>query len=172
MQNFIDALQKNIDEENWYSVLFTCLTLPDICGKIDEPVAGSKTRSVNWFNKYIQPIYTTRFRGDSEDHIFLHGEDFYALRCAYLHEGSDDITTQRARKVLNNFRFVVAPKNCSIHRNQSNQTLQLQIDIFGKEIIDGLKAWMDEVKHDDIKKIKLDSMCSIEVIDFSRGFAI
>lgn len=172
MQNFINALQKNIAEKNWYSVLFTCLTLPDICGKIDEPDAGSKARSVNWFNKYIQPIYTTRFNGDSEDHIFLHGEDFYALRCAYLHEGSDDITTQRARKILNNFKFVVAPQGWVIHRNQVGQTLQLQIDIFGEEIISGLETWLDDIQHDAIKKIKIDSMCNIEIIDPSRGFAI
>ena len=37
---------------------------------------------------------------DGAPHVFLHGEDCYALRCAVLHEGADDIVTQRARVAL------------------------------------------------------------------------
>lgn len=37
MNHFINALETSIQTENWYSVLFISLSLPDICGKIDEP---------------------------------------------------------------------------------------------------------------------------------------
>ena len=50
MNNFIDSLRKALITENWYAVLFISLTLPDICGKIDEPDKGSKIRTINWFN--------------------------------------------------------------------------------------------------------------------------
>ncbi|MEM8347963.1 hypothetical protein Q4S20_16255, partial [Morganella morganii] len=58
MENFIKALDMSIKTKNWYSVLFISLALPDICGKIDEPNKGSKARTINWFNKYLKPIYS------------------------------------------------------------------------------------------------------------------
>lgn len=42
MNHFIEALESSLDTQNWYSVLFISLTLPDICGKIDEPNETSK----------------------------------------------------------------------------------------------------------------------------------
>ena len=65
-----------------------------------------------------------------EEHVFLSGADCYALRCAFLHEGRDEITDQRAGEVLDAFAFVVPPAGSAIHSNQNNQTLQLQVDIF------------------------------------------
>lgn len=42
MNHFINALEISLNTQNWYSVLFISLTLPDICGKIDEPNETSK----------------------------------------------------------------------------------------------------------------------------------
>lgn len=44
MNHFINALETSIQTENWYSVLFISLSLPDICGKIDEPNENSSKR--------------------------------------------------------------------------------------------------------------------------------
>lgn len=171
MQNFIEALAKNINHGNWYSVLFTCLTLPDICGKIDEPNSSSSARSINWFNKYMKPKYTLKIGSNREEHVFLHGEDFYALRCAYLHEGSDIITSQRARKALDNFKFVTTTHGNIVHKNKFGNTLQLQVDVFGDEILEALVEWMNDVYDDPEKQKKIEAMCNIELIS-SSNFSI
>lgn len=71
MNHFIEALESSLDTQNWYSVLFISLTLPDICGKIDEPNETSKKRTINWFNKYLKPIYTSNIGADHREHIFF-----------------------------------------------------------------------------------------------------
>lgn len=94
MNHFFNALETSIQTENWYSVLFISLSLPDICGKIDNPSSTSKQRTIEWFDKYLKPFYTRKIGPSQTEYTFLSGTDFYALRCAYLHEGSDDITGQ------------------------------------------------------------------------------
>jgi len=83
-------------------------------------------------------------------HVFLCGKDCYALRCSYLHEGGDNILGQtRARKALDDFHFITPPGNGnSIHCNQSNSTLQLQVDIFARGMADSVDAWAAAVALD------------------------
>lgn len=173
MQNFLNALDTSLKTKNWYSVLFISLTLPDICGKIDEPDKGSRQRTENWFNKYLKPTYTSRISPDQEEHTFLTGSDFYALRCAYLHEGSDNISGQRAQAVLDNFKFVQPlTSNVTIHRNQIGTTLQLQVDRFGEEVLQALTRWVDQISADSEKSEKLNELLNIEFLDPLKGFSL
>ncbi|MFW6573435.1 hypothetical protein ACOCJL_03485 [Acinetobacter baumannii] len=168
MDHFIDALEKSIETENWYSVLFISLSLPDICGKIDEPNENSsKQRTINWFNKYIKPYYTVKYDYDQNERIFLSGADFYALRCAYLHEGSNDITNQRAQETLDKFQFIqpIANNGVIIHQNLNGKILQLQVSEFGKEIIAALKIWSYEISGDSEKIDKVNKLLNIEIIN-------
>lgn len=172
MNHFIDALETSLDTQNWYSVLFISLTLPDICGKIDEPNETSKKRTINWFNKYLKPIYTSNIGPDHREHIFLSGSDFYALRCAYLHEGRDDITSQNAQEILEKFKFIQPiTNNTCIHRNQNHTTLQLQVDQFGKEVLDALRKWTIDISSSPEKISKIENLLRIEMIDLSKGFS-
>lgn len=170
MNHFISALEKSIQTENWYSVLFISLSLPDICGKIDEPKLGSKQRTINWFNKYLKKIYTVKIGPDRFEHTFLSGSDFYALRCAYLHEGSDDITSQKAKETLERFRFIQPNTNSRFHMNQNGNTLQLQVSEFGKEILEAVKEWTDDVSKDPLKEAKLKELLDIEIVGSSVFF--
>ena len=88
------------------------------------------------------PKYTRQARANIEEHIFLRGEDCYALRCAILHEGSHDISEQRARQVIENFNFVVPPQGWVVHMNQTNNALQLQVDIFCRDICSSVHQWL------------------------------
>lgn len=148
MEKFIDALIKNLNAENWYGALFIALALPDICGKIENPNDNSGPRYRAWCEKYLVPKYTHRVGtlDQGHEHVFLSAADCYALRCSYLHEGGDDITTQIARQALDRFLFVYPPESGTIHCNQSNQTLQLQVDIFCKDMCDGVKQWLEDNK--------------------------
>jgi hypothetical protein len=60
------------------------------------------------------------------------------MRCAYLHEGRDEIVEQKAQEALERFQFVVPPEGCVVHSNQFNNSLQLQVDIFCREIADAV----------------------------------
>ncbi|EKD89406.1 MAG: hypothetical protein ACD_34C00072G0004 [uncultured bacterium] len=71
------------------------------------------------------------------------------MRCSYLHEGGNKILDQRARKALDDFHFITPPGNGSVvHMNQSNATLQLQVDIFAMDMADAVDAWANSVAND------------------------
>lgn len=160
MENFVSALKKAIDNENWYGALLIALTIPDICGKIESPKEKSGTRYCSWVKKYLEPKYTfwigTHDQGHK--HIFLSATDCYALRCAYLHEGSDDITEQAARESLNRFLFVLPRKTEPLHCNQSGQVLQLQIDIFCQDMVAAIEQWMEDKKNDQNIQKRMDDL--------------
>jgi hypothetical protein len=75
------------------------------------------------------------------------GDDCYALRCSFLHQGLSDITEQRARRVLSDFRFVHPDPNgrlvphCNRFRDAVHDVLQLQVDLFCRDICAGVEQW-------------------------------
>lgn len=106
-----------------------------------------------WFQKYVQKKYTIEpgFNGEKK-HVFLSGDDCYALRCALLHEGSVDIASQAAQDVLETFHFTKPGPNV-VHTNHdvTHNTLQLQIDLFARDIIEGIIQWVKDIEHDSKK---------------------
>nr|MBV6631350.1 hypothetical protein [Oceanococcus sp. HetDA_MAG_MS8] len=147
MQELIAAIDSNIATGNWYSALFVALSLPDVCGKIEYPERhGSQRNYADWFNRFVADRYTHRVGAGAREVVFLSGNDCYALRCAYLHEGSDDVTRQRAREAVDKFHFIVAPHGCTIHCNMMDTKLQLQVDIFCRDIRDGVIEWLASIE--------------------------
>jgi len=161
MEKIIESIEVALDNKNWYVVLFACLALPDICGKIDFLEKTPRERYIEWFNKYLLSKYTHEIGPEHTKHVFLCGEDCYALRCSYLHEGSDIISEQRVKEVLDNFKFVAPPLGGMIHRNQVNSTLQLQIDIFCNDILQAVKQWLEDIKDDLEKQKKLNNLMKV-----------
>ncbi|HAS6135950.1 TPA: hypothetical protein I7230_22880 [Vibrio vulnificus] len=148
MKRFTDSIRKSVENEDWYGALITALTLPDVCGKLIEPTEHSKSRYVAWFKDWLQPSYTSHIGADRTEHTFLHGEDCYALRCSFLHEGGSNIETQRAQKALEDFYFITPPTNGSVHCNQFNNKLQLQVDTFCLQVADAVDKWAASVDQD------------------------
>lgn len=103
------------------------------------------------------------------EHVFLSGDDAYALRCAYLHEGGSDITYQKARKALHDFLFVEPPGQGSVHCNQSNSSLQLQVDKFCADICDGAQTWLEDHKENPDIKDRLSLLLTVHKI--GNGFS-
>lgn len=143
MDKFIHSLKLAIEAKNWHAALIIALTLPDICSKHHTNKGGSEARYTAWFNEFLLDKYTSYIGSAREKHVFLSGSDCYALRCALLHEGGDIITKQRAREALDNFYFVTPPRSGLVHMNQSNRTLQLQIDIFSQDVLTACQQWWD-----------------------------
>lgn len=55
--------------------------------------------------------------------------------------------------------------------NQSVNTLQLQVGIFGKEILTALKQWTEDNEKDKIKQEKINKLLNIKIVDLSKGFS-
>lgn len=147
LRDAIDSVRKALEHQNWLAALGLTLTLPDICGKVVEPAASSSVRYANWFDRWLGDAFNLP---DISEHggIRLSGRDCYALRCAFLHEGRDVITEQRAREVLDALVFVRPQPWGVAHLNQFNHTLQLQVDIFCSVFCDAVERWLDANKHD------------------------
>lgn len=137
----MSAINKSLESSNWLAALFVALSMPDICGKIESPNQSSPKRYAFWFDKYVGDKYIGYLGPQKEKHIFLSGNDCYALRCSLLHEGHDDISKQRAKEALEKFHFIEPQPNKFIHNNQYGNVLQLQIDVFCNDISNAVKKW-------------------------------
>ena len=172
MDEIINSLETAVSNKNWYGALFIALSLPDICGKIDALYKGSGARYASWFEQYIQSKYTHVNEYKNETTISLSGNDCYALKCAYLHEGVGDITNQRAREAVDNFHFIAPINNMIIHCNKMNNKLQLQVDIFCTDIIDGTKLWLSEIEKGDPRSSKIQNLLSIQLSETDGSISI
>jgi hypothetical protein len=142
---FTEAVEAALTTQNWVGALITALTLPDICGWLENPRTPSTQRYIAWFERFVGNRYTGEIGPSRTKHVFLSGSDCYALRCALLHEGSDQTTRQRAKQALSAFRFVVPRPGWAVHNNQVNATLQLQVDIFCRDVCAGVAVWQEAV---------------------------
>lgn len=148
MKEIINSVQKAITNKNWYAALFVSLTLPDICGKIEDPNKNLPNRYVEWFKQYMP-----QYQG------FLSGEDCYALRCALLHEGKDDISEQK-KQVLEHFVFLTSGS----HRNLvggKDPFLQLNVQKFCEEICAGVQSWMANITSNADALVRLNQTIEI-----------
>ncbi len=59
-----------------------------------------------------------------------------------------------------------------IHNNMLNNTLQLQVDQFGKDVLNAVKEWLKDIENDVAKMSKTKSMLSIQMLDLAKGFSI
>lgn len=160
MQRFTKSLRSSVAHGDWYVALSTALTLPDVCGRLIDPDAKSGSRYKSWFKEWMEPGYTINlFAGPK---VFLSGDDCYALRCSYLHEGGAGIAHQNARKVLDAFHFIVPPgKGKTVHKNLIGNTLQVQVDKFCLEVADAVDAWSRSVEDDETIKDRKSSLLII-----------
>jgi hypothetical protein len=159
MQPFTDAVRTATAAGNHYAALALALTLPDVCGGIAEPEKKSQPRYLAWIGKYLPPDYwrfdmPMPFLPEAKKSPLVSPETFYALRCAYLHAGKDDITEQRIRQALDEVKFVVPAKGITVHRNvmgiQATGKLVMLLDVteFCSEICAGVEAWSREISTD------------------------
>lgn len=171
MERFTRAIEKSIESENWYAALTLALTIPDICGQISYPELrgpfNSKKRYIKWFDRYMLHHYESPFHG--EEFTFMSGGDCYALRCALLHEGRDDITSQKARRdVLSKITF----STTGSHRCHINGILILNLQAFCSEICQGVKSWNEDYQDSSDVQDAIKELLIIHTQGFSPSFGI
>lgn len=147
MDHYVRSINASLTTGNVCAALAMTLALPDICGWLLDPSASSRARYVAWFEKYVAHYYVHHIGPQHERTVFLSGNDCYALRCAFLHEGREDISEQRAQELLNSFQFTVAPPGWQIHCNLFGKTLQLQVDIFCRQFINAVTLFQTEISN-------------------------
>lgn len=142
MENILASINQSLSDKNWYVALFVTLTLPDICGKLENPTKNSSTRYIEWFEANMQS-----YKG------FLSGKDCYALRCAVLHEGTDDITEQRIKEVLDYCVFLTSGPHLNLFKDcyfgsEKVSFLQINVSQFCNDLCKSVKDWLSKVKKD------------------------
>lgn len=165
MERFTQAIEKSIESENWYAALTLALAIPDICGRLSNPdlAKESKKRYVKWFDEYVLHHYESPFHG--QGFTFMSGGDCYALRCALLHEGRDDVTGQSARRkeVLSK----ISISTTGSHRNLINDLLIINLQSFCFEICQGVQDWNEDYKNDSNVKAGMEELLTIQTQGFS-----
>lgn len=145
MNRFTHAIRESLKSRNWYSAIYLSLTLPDICARLESADGKTNgTRYAAWFEKYMANHYRHAIGGNPIPHIFLSGNDCYALRCALLHEGGADITAQNKREALDKFHFTIVGAHC----NQFNAVLQLDVPTFCEQVCSGTELWQTDFAND------------------------
>lgn len=166
MENIIKSIANSLQNNNWYSALVLSLILPDICAKLEGSNDSSSIRYPKWFNTYLGKKYNG----------FLSGDDCYALRCAFLHEGTSSTETQRAKDVLDRFVFISDGAHCNRFNNchfgdpkyDGKNLLQLSTRVFCQDMITATKQWLN---NPSVSK-DLNDMLEIHENGFSIGGAI
>ncbi len=169
MKNLLSALRRCVKEENWYAAITMALTLPDICGSIDSPGRrNSEARSVAWFDRYVSHAYRDTFEG--VEYIFMTGGDCYALRCAALHQGTFDVSDQRARDVVE--RFILHHSGViRFHKVRQGKKLVIDLTTFCLDVAAGVETWESEVMQeaDNRRRSMIASLMPLHLPDVSHG---
>ena len=139
MKKFIHAVEFDLKTNNWYAALALSLTFPDVCGRLEAPDEAVGKRYVKWYDRFMLAKYS--MNNGPHNHVFLSGQDCYLLRCTYLHEGGGSIVG-KSKAVLDHFHFISPPgNNRTYHKIQRDKVLLLQVDVFCRDMVEGVKEW-------------------------------
>ncbi len=182
MKHLTDSIEFSLQTKNWYSAIAVSLTLPDICSKISYNEKSNGKKYADWFDKYIEHFYRTNYSQNQLEMAKkygasnyagmvkgtkLSGHDCYALRCAYLHEGLGEITTQRAREILDEIKFLEPNYQLNMHGSIVNNKLILHIDEFCGHILQGVEKWKKDVNEE--QSDRLNSFLKVkDIFDFVK----
>jgi hypothetical protein len=149
MKRFTDAGRRAINDGNLYAGLSLALTLPDICGSLEDPDPGkSQSRYERWCKKWLEPKFTGGNNPLSGAPIvFVRAEDIFQLRCSLIHSGSVEIDIAKRTGVE---RFVFFDQTTGTHLNKFEKCqfngvefnlVQLKADMFSEEIFKAADEW-------------------------------
>lgn len=182
MEHFLNSVELSLHQRNWHGALALSLAMPDICGKIETPALASGRRYAEWFKQYVGDPHYVVPEGPVKAYLgldeFITGNDCYALRCAYLHEGTSEITDQRAREVINSYMFT---SKTGTHTNafvkipeelipviedvipipREYFIMQLEISVFCSDIVSGVRTWLAAIDTDPVKMEKVNTRIQI-----------
>ncbi|HBQ0480744.1 MULTISPECIES: hypothetical protein [Klebsiella] len=179
MNQLLTSIEESLEKENWFGALFIAISLPDICGATENVVHGNGARYKDWFNRYLKPRYNAdniyeqmlitspeSLQGLPQEivnkwkqqapMVAFTAEDCWSLRNACLHEGVDE-------NRLRTFRITPPSKvGGTMHMNNINGTLQLDILNLCKDIVSAVRQWIDDMQQKPDVVAKLEKMITID----------
>ena len=95
MEKRIQEARNCIDNGLYEAALALALTLPDICGQVEYPALKKVgERYTKWIDDFVDSkVLYDQFFDEVDDFKHLESEDIYKLRCAFLHSGDQDISS-------------------------------------------------------------------------------
>lgn len=114
----ISEIRKAVDSKMFLSALSLALTVPDICGKLENVNLDDKQKYIKWFNDHVSTKYFPEIVLEENDEMgmgekrALTGERCYGLRCAVLHSGNQVLNKAHMDLDLSNGYTVTKYKLC------------------------------------------------------------
>jgi hypothetical protein len=141
VEQFTGAVRACLAAENWYGALMIALILPDICGKLEHPTLRSQERYTRWYDAYV--LNGPEFTGDPDSARYRYptAEDCYVLRCAIVHEGSEEVSDTKTKAVLGRYHFFAPERDFKFFGHQSRNVGQLPVDKFCEKVCLGVDHW-------------------------------
>lgn len=143
------TVRLSLDQHNWYAAIIVSLTLPDICAKVDGRFGKTTAaRYPAWYERYV--VERNKPPTTLSEYDFFSPKDCYALRCAFLHEGSMDINSQPAHEYVNAFSFKLSDDmRWVISNSETKATIHLNLKQFCEDICNGVEAWVIETEGEE-----------------------
>lgn len=142
---FVSAMLEAENDGNNYAAIALGLTLPDICGSIDQPGNGkSQQRYIAWWDAYPGAYFNELF-SDPADPGLISGVDAWALRCAFLHSGQD---RPSGSKPVKRVRFI-SERIGSAGSDAVNGVVYVAVDLFVRAVQRGVERWLADKSGDE-----------------------
>lgn len=99
----INDIRNALNNGTYYCALALALTLPDICGQVENHLkSGDRNSYIKWVNDYIEEKdYKSPLAGFEAQEFT--GEMCYSLRCKVLHNGNTDVKNEKLNVFVDDF---------------------------------------------------------------------
>jgi len=128
IDTILQQIKKSLDAGLFYPALALCLSLPEICSRMEQEdiiSGGSKNHYIRWFDEYLGPKYDG-----------LSGEDCYYLRCGIAHNAKASHRNIKYSRVIFSFHPTSMVHNCILH-----DVLCLDCTTFCDDMICAVREW-------------------------------
>lgn len=171
LQPFLTDMDNCLENGQYNAALFIALALPDICSSTDKSRFGTNVgkRYRNWIDLYFIK------QNNYEKNVKMSADDFYSLRCAYLHSGLNKLDRQSVANVISKFEFVVSPsQHMLVHKNSiingNINTLQLDVNSYCNEIKKSVESYVSESNGNKTINAAAENILHVKNID--HGFIL
>jgi len=158
MFHLIEDIENARENKCYFSALALLLTVPDILGKREFPEKSVNKRYIQWFDKYITPLFRAASTHKSFIYPHIDGNLCYQLRCSYLHSGDIDIVPSKV--VVNHFNLYFPvegepeqPTSSFISDSIDEINITLNVDQFIIEFCSFLRSYLNEHKDIDMSTV-------------------
>lgn len=178
MLDKIESIMEALQKECFLPALALALTIPDICGQVEYPESNPGTRYKKWFNKYVRQYFSfsvpdlSWVDNSKLQNCYFTGEMCYSLRCAFLHSGNGEISSNTMGEAEDStwryeYKFLLSLERTSVSeiwdntKTSKRRTITINVKELCKAICYASKGYYDEVN--DPERFA-SCNCNIEII--------